>query len=125
MTDLISFALHVPTQDNHHLLPPLQPETTETLQTTAMACGAIAAIDCGRVRLDNRLLRHLRQTRLMSQQDLADDCWRRNIQVSIATIKRAEAGRAVRFRIARAFARCFDIPVVQLLQGMADRAAPH
>lgn len=64
--------------------------------------------------LDSALLRHLRQTRLMSQQDLADDCWRRNIQLSLTTIKRAEAGRAVRFRIAREFARCFEVPVTQI-----------
>ncbi len=55
--------------------------------------------------LDSALLRQLRQTRLMSQQDLADECWRPNIQLSLTTIKRAEAGRAVRFRIAREFAR--------------------
>ena len=70
----------------------------------------------GRVILDTDALRLLRQTRLMSQQDLADDCWRRNIRVSIATIKRAESGRAVRFRIARELARCFDVPVVHLVR---------
>ncbi|MBP6749676.1 MAG: hypothetical protein KA144_08555 [Xanthomonadaceae bacterium] len=51
----------------------------------------------------------------MSQQDLADDCWRRNIRVSLPTIKRAERGRAVRFRIARELARCFEVPVVRLI----------
>ena len=70
----------------------------------------------GRVILDTEALRLLRQTRLMSQQDLADDCWRRNIRVSIATIKRAESGRAVRFRIARELARCFGVPVVRLVR---------
>lgn len=70
----------------------------------------------GHVVLDAALLRRLRQARLMSQQDLADDCWRRNIQLSLTTIKRAEAGRPVRFRIAREFARSFDVPVTQLLR---------
>jgi DNA-binding XRE family transcriptional regulator len=69
----------------------------------------------GRLQLDAAALRQLRNTRLLSQQDLADDCWRRNIRVSIATIKRAESGHAVRFRIARELARCFDVPVARLL----------
>lgn len=68
----------------------------------------------GHVMLDSALIRRLRQAKLMSQQDLADDCWRRNIQLSLTTIKRAEAGRAVRFRIAREFARCFDVPVTKI-----------
>lgn len=86
------------------------------------AAGTAAATDptvadrhAGRVRLDNALLRHLRQLRLQSQQDLADDCWRRNIRVSIATIKRAESGHAVRYRIAHELARCFDVPVMQIV----------
>lgn len=77
----------------------------------------------GHVVLDAALLRRLRQARLMSQQDLANDCWRRNIQLSLTTIKRAEAGRPVRFRIAREFARSFDVPVTQLLRIDAPDAA--
>ena len=89
----------------------------------AMPADAAIAVDTiasgslkGRVILDTLELRQLRQVRLMSQQDLADDCWRRNIRVSIATIKRAESGRAVRFRIARELARCFDVPVMRLVR---------
>ena len=70
----------------------------------------------GHVMLDNTLLRQLRQARLMSQQDLADDCWRRSISLSLTTIKRAEAGHAVRFRIAREYARCFDVLVTRILR---------
>ena len=77
----------------------------------------------GYVSLDAALLRSLRQTRMFSQQDLADDCWRRNIQLSLTTIKRAEAGRAVRFRIARAFAQCFDLPVERIAQ-IHSQASP-
>lgn len=83
----------------------------------------------GRVRLDASLLRRLRQARFMSQQDLADDCWRRNIQLSLSTIKRAEGGRAVRFRIAREFARCFDVSTVRIacsehpISTLCDRSA--
>lgn len=81
---------------------------------SAAKVSAAERLHRGHVMLDSALLRHLRQTRLMSQQDLADDCWRRNIQLSLTTIKRAEAGRAVRFRIAREFARCFEVPVTQI-----------
>ena len=126
MTDLNTIRLPVPTLDDTSNLLPLPLGTdAESPDTSTVTCGAMNAIDCGRVKLDNGLLRQLRQTRLMSQQDLADDCWRRNIQVSIATIKRAESGRAVRFRVARALARCFDVPVLQLLQGMNQRAASY
>lgn len=76
---------------------------------------AMALLDRGKVLLDERELRRQRHSRLQSQQDLADECWRRNIRISIATIKRAESGCAVRFRIARELARCFGIPVEQIL----------
>lgn len=74
------------------------------------------SINRGRVALDPSALRTLRHGRMLSQQDLADDCWRRNIRVSIATIKRAECGQAVRFRIVRELARCFEVPVERLLR---------
>lgn len=70
----------------------------------------------GRVQVDADLLREMRRARLLSQQDLADECWRRNIRVSIATIKRAESGRAVRFRIVRELARCFDVPPMRMVR---------
>ncbi|MEO8671802.1 MAG: helix-turn-helix domain-containing protein [Tahibacter sp.] len=95
--------------------------STEDSPTLASS-GAHALLDRGQVALDGEVLRRLRQSRLLSQQDLADDCWRRNIRVSIATIKRAESGRAVRFRIARELARCFGIPVVRILR--ADPSPP-
>ena len=83
---------------------------------------ATALPHSGKIELDSVRLRELRQSRLLSQQDLADDCWRRNIRVSIATIKRAESGHAVRFRIARELARCFDVPVMLIL-GRSSAAA--
>ncbi len=97
----------------------------------ANADSRLAAEDqqAGRVMLDNALLRQLRRLRLLSQQDLADECWRRNIRVSIATIKRAESGHAVRYRIAHELARCFEVPVLSILQTdtelLADRCADH
>lgn len=71
--------------------------------------------DTGRAQLNRMLLRRLRQARMLSQQDMADDCWRRNFRISIATIKRAESGHAVRFRIVRELARYFDVPAADLL----------
>ena len=82
----------------------------------AAAVSAAQRLQRGHVMLDSALLRRLRQARFMSQQDLADDCWRRNIPLSLTTIKRAELGRAVRFRIAREFARCFDVPVDRIVR---------
>jgi hypothetical protein len=70
----------------------------------------------GHVLLDSTLIKQLRQDRLMSQQDLANECWRRNIPLSLTTIKRAELGRPVRFRIAREFARCLEVQVTVLLR---------
>lgn len=89
---------------------------------TGHAPESIAACP-GRIRLDAARLRELRQTRLMSQQDLANDFWRRNIQVSIATIKRAEAGQAVRYRVARELARYFDLPPDRLVDSAASPEA--
>ncbi|PIX60546.1 MAG: hypothetical protein COZ47_06660, partial [Lysobacterales bacterium CG_4_10_14_3_um_filter_64_11] len=73
----------------------------------------------GSIQLDAARLRHLRRTLLLSQRDLADEFGRRDIQVSIATIKRAEAGQAVRYRIAREIARYFDLPASELAPGSA------
>jgi hypothetical protein len=36
--------------------------------------------------------------------------------LSLTTIKRAEVGRAVRFRITRDLAWCFDVPVARVLR---------
>ncbi len=69
----------------------------------------------GRAFINAARLRELRESRLLSQQDLADDCFRRRLQVSIATIKRAETGHAVRYRIVRELARYFEVPFDTLL----------
>jgi hypothetical protein len=69
----------------------------------------------GRILLRSEVLRFLRHKHLLSQQDMANDCWRRNFILSIATIKRSEGGDAVRYRTAREFARYFNVPVELLL----------
>ena len=97
----IGAGLAVPVQ-----LPPASPRVEILLDTMRK----------GWIQLDGDILRRLRLARYMSQQDLANDCWHRDIRVSIATIKRAECGHPVRFRIARELARCFGVPVEQLLR---------
>lgn len=66
--------------------------------------------------LNCQALRRLRRKRLLSQQDLAYECERRNIRVSLVTIKRAECGHAVSYRTVRELARCFDVPIASLLR---------
>jgi hypothetical protein len=69
----------------------------------------------GSVSLRPEVLRFLRFQKLLSQQDMADDCLCRRFRLSIATIKRSEGGDAVRYRTAREFARYFCVPVEYLL----------
>ena len=102
----------------------LSPAVIRRDDDRAADVSAAQRLQRGHVLLDSALLRRLRQARCMSQQDLADDCWRRNIPLSLTTIKRAELGRAVRFRIAREFARCFDVPVGQIVR-TEDSAYGH
>jgi DNA-binding XRE family transcriptional regulator len=70
----------------------------------------------GAVLLNCGTLRRLREAKLLSQQELADALCRVHIQVSIATIKRAETGHRVRFRIARALAVYFKVAFDDLLR---------
>lgn len=69
----------------------------------------------GRVLLDADVLRTLREKLLLSQSALAERCFQQRIQVSIATIKRAETWHPVRYRIAHDLARIFAVSVNDLL----------
>lgn len=93
-------------------VPPSTPPPDAPTGTSAL----LATMRKGWIQLDGDTLRRLRLSRYMSQQDLANDCWHRDIRVSIATIKRAECGHPVRFRIARELARCFEVPVERLVR---------
>jgi DNA-binding XRE family transcriptional regulator len=108
-----SDSMSLPLTETTALLLPSDNITKPTQVATGIAHSS--DLQRGRILLDRAALRTLRQGRLLSQQDLADDCWRRNIRVSIATIKRAESGRAVRYRIARELARCFEVPIATLM----------
>ena len=115
-------------QDTHAALPHFQAALDPTALFQAVPVPMQMpgeARNHGSVILDSGVLRRLRTARLMSQQDLADECWRRNIRVSIATIKRAEAGHAVRYRVARELARCFDVPVSDILRPRGLAASPQ
>ena len=70
----------------------------------------------GAVLLDAGVLRDLRESRMLSQEEMANLFEVRNIRISIATIKRAETWHPVRYRIAREFARFFGVPVETLLK---------
>jgi hypothetical protein len=69
----------------------------------------------GQVVLSKSTLCRLREARCMSQEELVHDFERRNIRVSIATIKRAETGHAVRYRIVRELARYYGVSFDDLL----------
>ena len=70
----------------------------------------------GAVLLNADVLRELRESRMLSQEEMANLFEVRNIRISIATIKRAETWHPVRYRIAREFARFFGVPVETLLK---------
>jgi hypothetical protein len=77
---------------------------------------ASAALLRGKVRMNAATLRALREARCLSQQELVYDFERGKVQVSIATIKRAETGHRVRFRICRELARYFGVSSDDLLR---------
>ena len=66
--------------------------------------------------LNADVLRELRESRMLSREEMANLFEVRNIRISIATIKRAETWHPVRYRIAREFARFFGVPVETLLK---------
>lgn len=70
----------------------------------------------GVVLLNADVLRELRESRMLSQQEMVNLFDLRNIRISIATIKRAETWHDVRYRIAHEFARFFGVPVESLLK---------
>jgi transcriptional regulator with XRE-family HTH domain len=77
----------------------------------------------GRVVLDAGALKQLRNSRQLSQEELANECANRHFRVSISSIKRAETGKPVLFRIARELARFYAVPADRLIGGNASVAA--
>lgn len=97
----------------HALQPPAPPALPPT-PPSAPSPGDGAPNKKGSVLLDAGVLRALRESRMLSQQEMADLFDLRNIRIAVATIKRAETGHAVRYRIAREFARFFGVAVETL-----------
>ena len=95
---------------------PLPTHTPSPLPLAASPPGNGNPKKKGAVLLDANALRELRESRMLSQEEMANLFDVRNIRISIATIKRAETLHAVRYRIAREFARFFGIPVEMLLK---------
>lgn len=73
-------------------------------------------ISTGRVFLVSEVLKDLRSQKLQSQEEMAFACSDQKIRVSIASIKRAETGKPVIYRVARELARYFDVPVQALIR---------
>lgn len=70
----------------------------------------------GRVFLVSEILKDLRNEKLQSQEEMAFACSDQKIRVSIASIKRAETGHPVIYRVARELARYFNVPVQTLIR---------
>lgn len=70
----------------------------------------------GRVFMVGEVLKDLRAERLQSQEDMANACSDGKFRVSIATIKRAETGKPVVYRVARELARYFNVPVNKIVK---------
>lgn len=70
----------------------------------------------GRVFLVSDVLKGLRNEKLQSQEEMAFACSDQKIRVSIASIKRAETGKPVIYRVARELARYFNVPVQHLIR---------
>lgn len=73
-------------------------------------------ISTGRVFLVSEILKDLRSQKLQSQEEMAFACSDQKIRVSIASIKRAETGKPVIYRVARELARYFEVPVQTLIR---------
>lgn len=69
----------------------------------------------GRIVLGTRKLKELRRQQGLSQAALAHLCLERRLCLSIASIKRAEAGRPVLYRTARHLAEVHGVKLEELL----------
>ncbi|EWG97883.1 ATP-binding protein [Halomonas sp. BC04] len=77
----------------------------------------------GRLRLDRERLKQHRKRLGLSQEALAEHCFDRRLCVSIASIKRAESGKAVLYRTARHLAEIYDVEVEALSVDAEEVAA--
>jgi urea transport system substrate-binding protein len=82
---------------------------------TPLLSASVSSPVQGRIVLDTSVLKQLRHDRQLSQEELANECSAHRVRVSISSIKRAETGNPVLFRIARELARFYDVPVERLV----------
>lgn len=95
-------------------MAPAQAGHETTAQRAAEAGAGVKTT--GRVFLVSEILKDLRSEKLQSQEEMAFACSDQKIRVSIASIKRAETGKPVIYRVARELARYFDVPVQKLIR---------
>lgn len=88
----------------------------ESMPHTAAPHHIPTRVSTGRVFLVSEILKELRSQKLQSQEEMAFACSDQKIRVSIASIKRAETGKPVIYRVARELARYFDVPVQTLIR---------
>ena len=76
----------------------------------------------GKIILSGVKLKALRRAKGLSQEALTQACVRQSLSISIASIKRAEVGRAVNYRTARQIAIFHDVDLndLCLLGGLKD-----
>lgn len=79
----------------------------------------------GRVPLNGELLKRLRAKLCLSQEALVERMADKRLSVSLASIKRAEAGKNVLFRIANNLSIFFDLPVQGLIEISATAQNTH
>ncbi len=73
----------------------------------------------GSQEVDAGLLKRLRQAHCLSQEDLFHACRQRSLRLSLATIKRAEAGHNVSYRTIRELSSFFSVPLSKLVKAPA------
>lgn len=105
-----------PVPDGSTAAHPLPTHVPAPLPLAACPLGDGNPKKKGAVLLNADVLRELRESRMLSQEEMANLFEVRNIRISIATIKRAETWHPTRYRIAREFARYFGVPVEALLK---------
>ncbi|MCE8025714.1 helix-turn-helix domain-containing protein [Halomonas sp. MCCC 1A11058] len=76
----------------------------------------------GRLRLDRERLKQHRKRLGLSQEALAEYCFDRRLCVSIASIKRAESGKAVLYRTARHLAEIYEVEVEVEVEELSVKA---
>ncbi len=87
-----------------------------------MESGTASPAHDGKLTLSPARLKSLRRAWGMSQEALAQLCVDRHLSVSIASVKRAEAGKPVLYRTARHLAQLYQVELASLLPAAPEAA---